>query len=114
MNSIAQSPFSSRQKLGFHYFPDTLHYTEKDLQQWLPLLMDLGVSWLVLRTEINRAIPEYFISGLLKAGIQPVVQFPISLQSPPDLRAVSPLIEAYSSWGAAFHQFFDRPNIHQY
>jgi len=113
MNSNTQSPQTSRQKLGFHYFPDTLHYTEKDLQQWLPLLMDLGVGWMVLRTEINRAIPEYFISGLLKAGIQPVIQFPVSLQSPPDLRAVSPLVEAYSAWGAVFHQYFDRPNIHQ-
>ncbi|GIV66071.1 MAG: hypothetical protein KatS3mg047_0464 [Bellilinea sp.] len=113
MNSNSQPSLSSRQKLGFHYFPDTLHYTEKDLQQWLPLLMDLGVGWLVLRTEINRAIPEYFISGLLKAGIQPVIQFPISLQSPPDLKAVSPLVEAYAAWGAAYHQFFDRPNVHQ-
>ncbi len=113
MNSNTHSPFSSRQKLGFHYYPDTLHYTEKDLQQWLPLLMDLEVGWLVLRSEINRAIPEYFISGLLKAGIQPVIQFPVSLQSPPDLKAVSPLVEAYTGWGAAFHQFFDRPNIHQ-
>lgn len=113
MNSITPSPFSFRQKLGFHYFPDTLHYTEKDLQQWLPLLMDLGVGWLVLRTEINRAIPEYFISGLLKAGIQPIIQFPLSLQSPPHLKSVSPLVEAYAGWGATFHQFFDRPNIHQ-
>lgn len=113
MNSTAQSTLFSRQKLGFHYFPDTFHYTEKDLQQWLPLLMDLGVGWLVLRTEINRAIPEYFINGLLKAGIQPVIQFPLSLQSPPDLKAISPLVEVYSDWGASFHQFFDRPNTHQ-
>lgn len=102
-----------QQKLGFHYFPDTLHYTEKDLQQWLPLLMELGVGWLILRTETNRAIPEYFISGLLKAGIQPIIQFPLTLQTPPDIRAVSPLVECYNHWGATFHLFFDRPNIHQ-
>lgn len=81
MNPTTQSLFPPRQKLGFHYFPDTLHYTEKDLQQWLPLLMELGAGWLVLRTEINRAIPEYFISGLIKAGIQPIIQFPVSFTS---------------------------------
>lgn len=113
MNPTTQSLFPPRQKLGFHYFPDTLHYTEKDLQKWLPLLMELGAGWLVLRTEINRAIPEYFISGLIKAGIQPIIQFPVSLQASPDLRGISPLIEAYSNWGATFHQFFDRPNVHQ-
>ncbi len=110
MNPLDQnSPLPSR-KLGFHYFPDTLHYTERDLQTWLPLLMELGVGWLVLRSETSRAIPEPFITSLIKTGIQPVVQFPLPLSNPPDIKTLSPLVESYAGWGCGLIQFYDRPN----
>src|SRR5574340_797115 len=56
--SSGTQPFIRPGRLGFHYFPDTLHYTERDLQQWLPVLLDLGASWLVIRSDATRAIPE--------------------------------------------------------
>jgi len=52
-------------RLGLHYFPDTIHYRQSDLQTWLPELRQLNVQWLVLRSETNRAIPETFLDGLL-------------------------------------------------
>lgn len=98
------------QRVGFHYFPDTAHYTKKDLSTWLPILKQLKASWLVLISEANRAIPEHFIAGLMAAGITPLIHFPLSLpnsQSAADMKA---LLSAYARWGIKYVILFDRPN----
>ncbi|MCX8025673.1 MAG: hypothetical protein N3A60_10760, partial [Thermanaerothrix sp.] len=69
----SEYPLLSPSRLGFHYFPDTLHYTARDLQTWLPLLMRLKVGWLVLESSPARAIPEEFIRGLIHQGITPLI-----------------------------------------
>lgn len=104
-------PFIQTGRLGFHYFPDTLHYTERDLQQWLPVLLDLGTSWLVIRSDTARAIPESFITTLKQSGINPFIQFDMPLGRMPATEEISPLISAYIRWGATHIQFYDRPNI---
>lgn len=104
-------PFVHTGRLGFHYFPDTLHYTERDLQQWLPVLLELGASWLVIRSDTARAIPESFITTLRQSGINPFIQFNLPLGRMPVSEEISPLISAYIRWGATHVQFFDRPNI---
>lgn len=97
-------------RIGFHYFPDTLHYRDGDLQTWLPELLSLGANWLILKSESNRAIPENFIRSLIENGIQPVIQFDLSLANTPPIEETEPLIEAYSRWGCKYVSFFDRPN----
>jgi hypothetical protein len=97
-------------KVGFHYFPDTLHYRDSDLQTWLPELLGLGANWLILKSEIERAIPETFIRSLVENGIQPIVQFNLSLAKTPDIEEIRPLIESYRRWGCKYVLFFDRPN----
>ena len=109
--SAGSQPFSQTGRLGFHYFPDTLHYTERDLQLWLPILMELNASWLVIRSESDRAIPEHFITSLKKVGIQPFIQFDLPLGKPVDMAEITPLIQSYIHWGAMHIQFFDRPNL---
>ncbi|MHB1120677.1 MAG: hypothetical protein ACYC11_11510 [Bellilinea sp.] len=104
-------PFIHAGSLGFHYFPDTLHYTERDLQQWLPVLLELGANWLVIRSDTARAIPETFITTLKQAGISPFIQFHMPLGRIPGSDEISPLISAYIRWGATHIQFYDRPNI---
>lgn len=109
--TLIKSPFPSRKtRLGFHYFSDALHYRESDLNTWLPELQSLGASWLVVQSAADRAIPEQFICGLLRAGIEPVIQFQLSLANPPDTASLTPLLEAYAHWGARAVLFFDRPN----
>src|SRR5512147_3212265 len=103
-------PTSSNNRLGLHYFPDTLHYREADLQTWVPELQALGVSWLVLRSEQDRAIPEHFLRGLKQAGIRPLIQFAFSLDHLPDLKEIGTLWEVYARWGANQVIFYDRPN----
>jgi len=98
-------------QLGFHYFPDTVHYSLHDLQTWLPLLLRLRVNWLVVTSPTERAIPEYFLTGLIHAGITPIVQFQFSLTDTPPLKDVTPLIEAYAKWEVRHFQIFDRPNL---
>lgn len=97
-------------RLGFHYFPDTLHYREADLQTWLPVLQDLGASWLVLRSDVSRAIPEHFLRGLKQAGIEPLIHFPLSLEKMPAQKEISTLLDVYADWGARYVIFYDRPN----
>ena len=109
-NSSSQ-PLTRSGRLGFHYFPDTLHYTERVLQLWLPILVELGANWLVIRSDTGRAIPESFITTLKQAGINPFIQFNLPLGKPPAMEEISPLIESYIHWGAMHIQFYDRPNL---
>ncbi len=105
------SPFPPRKtRLGFHYYPDTFHYTENDLQTWLLELKALGASWLVLQSPVDRAIPEYFLRGLVENGVEPLVQFNLPLLTPPDLTGLRPLLSAYQRWGVTGLLWYDRPN----
>jgi hypothetical protein len=97
-------------RCGFHYFPDTLHYREKDLKAWLPELQALGASWLVIRSELDRAIPENFLCGIKQADIQPIIQFQLSFEGIPVLKDVATLLDVYARWGARYVIFYDRPN----
>lgn len=107
--SLTPLPIRST-RIGFHYYPDTLHYRESDLSRWLPEWNALGVSWLVLRSETQRAIPETFLNGLLQAGIEPIIQIHQPLTSTPDLKGMGTLLEVYAHWGARAVQLFDLPN----
>jgi hypothetical protein len=100
-------------RLGFHYFPDTKHYRQHDLDIWLPRLKSLGVRWLVLISPVNRAIPEPFLAALIQAEIQPVLQFhlePNKFQATKDLQL---LFNTYQRWGARYIAIYDQPNAHK-
>ena len=107
---VPRSPLSSGRRLGFHYYPDTLHYRDSDLSTWVPRLQSLGAAWLVLQSETGRAIPESFVTGLLEAGIEPVIHFKRGIATTLDLREIRPLLEAYARWGARYVMYYDRPN----
>jgi hypothetical protein len=98
-------------RLGYHYFPDTLHYREFDLQNWLPRLKQLGASWLVLHTDgVRTAVPEPFLCGLIEAGIQPILHMDMPLGTPIDLASLDLLLGAYARWGVRHIVLFNRPN----
>jgi hypothetical protein len=112
MNSFSH-PFPDRPtRIGFHYIQDTLHYRESDLQTYLPELAEMGASWLVLKSSIDRAIPEYFIQALLQKGIEPLIQFDFSLSQSPTPGDCAMLFEAYARWGIHGVILYDRPNVH--
>ncbi|HJO33534.1 MAG: hypothetical protein QF376_00350 [Anaerolineales bacterium] len=99
--------------VGFHYYPDSEHYRSQDLDAWLPEMQSLGVSWLTVRGDLERAIPEVFLAPLLRAGITPIVHIPVNpIQTldPDDLRG---LMRAYANWGVQYVVVFDRANMRE-
>lgn len=98
-------------RLGFHYFPDTLHYRQVDLETWLPELLALRARWLVLLAPLERAIPENFLSALLQAGIEPILHIHFPLGETVDRENLRLLFGAYASWGVKYVILFDRPNL---
>jgi hypothetical protein len=97
-------------RLAIHYLPDTLHYRDVDLQTWLPAISSLGMNWLILEAEIERAIPESFITGLVNARIRPVLRFRQMTEQPPCPADLRLLLDVYARWGVREAVFFDRPN----
>ncbi len=94
-------------RLGFHYFQDTLHYhLERDLSQVLPELKSLDSKWLLLKSPHTVAIPEDFISELVANGIQPIVHFDFQVNAnvkPEDIRI---LLTQYAKWGGVKYVIF--------
>ncbi len=97
-------------RLGFHYFPDDVHYRQQDLTTWLPRLQALGASWVTLRSRAARAIPEFFVRGMLEGGLQTVIHLPLSPEEAPSPPETAPLLEAYARWGVRYVMLFERPN----
>ena len=108
MDRLITPPHNSR--LGFHYFPDTLHYRESDMAAWLPEIKSLGASWIVLMAPADRAIPEAFLRGLLSSGIEPILHFHLPLDNPPHIQELRLLFNTYARWGVHYVILFDRPN----
>lgn len=98
-------------RLGFHYYPDTYHYSQRDLETWLPRLKELGAGWLVLQSPSTRALPESFVRGLLQASIEPLLQFPLALDQPCKPQDFEILFQSYARWGVRYVALFDRPNL---
>jgi hypothetical protein len=98
-------------RLGFHYFPDTQHYRQKDLEIWLPELKALNAKWLVLLAPVDRAIPEHFIQELLAANIEPLLHFKFSPDQIPPYETLQLLFGVYAKWGLKHIILFDMPNL---
>jgi len=97
-------------KIGFRYYPDMDHYTQRDLDTWVPELRALGAEVLLLHARPDMAVPEHFLSTLLNEGIRPVIHIPVSMSSiTPEV--VDPLLSSYSRWGITEVILGDRPNM---
>ena len=82
----------------------------EDLKTWLPVFKKLEIGWLVLRSDTDRAIPEFFLRSLLQANISPIIQFTHSFSEPPNVKEARILLQVYARWGVRYVIFFDRPN----
>ncbi|MEX1248886.1 MAG: hypothetical protein WEA61_10435 [Anaerolineales bacterium] len=102
---------TSAKRLGIHYFADTEHYSQADLERWLPVLQALGVNWITLPAPLDRAIPSEFIGALIESEIQPVVHLNLPLTQTLPVDDFAPILRAYASWGVRYIVLFDRPNL---
>jgi hypothetical protein len=48
MKAFEELVNTKRSRLGFHYYPNSLHYSEKDAEIWIPQLDSLGLVGLFL------------------------------------------------------------------
>ncbi|MFQ5407639.1 MAG: hypothetical protein ACE5FI_04355 [Anaerolineales bacterium] len=96
--------------IGFHYYPDDVHYREADLRAWLPELDSLRATWLTLRSTPARSVPEGFVRGLVEAGVEPIIHIRPKYVAPQALSELEPLLQAYARWGVRYVACFDRPN----
>jgi hypothetical protein len=110
MNALEELTKTRASRVGFHYFPNSLHYSDKDAETWIPELKSLNASWLVLISESDRAIPESFLAALKDAQIEPVIQFTDGLEKRLETTDMRVLLQAYARWGVHSVSFFDRPN----
>ena len=101
----------SKKRIGIHYFADTSHYRNSDLELWLPRLKALGVNWILLQAPLDRSIPQEFINALIDSDIQPVLHFQIPLDSQVTPEDLESMFHAYANWGVRFAVLFDRPNL---
>jgi hypothetical protein len=99
-------------QLGYHFYPDEAHFTERDLSIWLPRLDSLGTNWLTINGSLQRAVPEYFIRGLKDAGIEPIIHIQAQLENS-NRDDLQPLFSSYARWGLRYVVVFDRPNLRQ-
>ena len=97
-------------RIGIHYYPDSNHYREQDIDKWLPELKSMGMSWLVLISPEERAIPEFFLTRLIKSSITPIIHFPLCVEQEINFDALELLFNAYARWGVKHICLFDRPN----
>lgn len=106
-----QSSETGNERIGFNYYPDTVHYKNSDLKEWLPELKALGTNWIALKASLERAIPEAFISGLINENIQPILYFNLPIDSSIDKSELTLLLHSYKKWGVKHISLFDRPNM---
>lgn len=98
-------------RVGFHFFPDTIHFREIDISTWLPKIQVMNASWLIIESPQDRAIPEAFITTLISHNIEPIIHFNIDLTTPPSVIDIKLLLDNYAKWGVHYVMIFDRPNV---
>ncbi len=95
---------------GFHYYPDTEHYSPHDLERWLPELERMGSSWLVLLSSLEIPIPEFFVRELLANEIEPVMRVVTGGIQPVDRSELAVLLRMYAQWGVHYAEVFCEAN----
>jgi hypothetical protein len=97
-------------RLGFHYYHDQEHFTQADLDRWLPVFESINTTWLTLSGSSSQAIPEFFLCGLIEADIKPIIHLEASIDEI-NVRSLRPLFASYADCGIKHIVLHDRPNM---
>ncbi len=98
-------------KIGFHYFPDSAHFTSRDQQHWLPVLERLGASWLTVVADPTEVIPREFLQSLKEVGIEPIVEIAHHSNMKVDRRELNAQAQHYVNNGVRYITFLREPNL---
>jgi hypothetical protein len=110
MDHQRKKAYSIANRIGFHYFPDGLHYGEKDLELWLPRLKDMDAQWLVLNSPASRAVPEDFIRAFAQSKVKTILDFNYPLADESLWPDMETLLRSYGKWGVSYAILDQRPN----
>ncbi len=110
MDHKREKTYRIANRIGFHYFPDGLHYGEKDLELWLPRLKQVNAQWLVLNAAVSRAVPEDFIRAVTQSRINTILDFNHPLNQEPNWPDLEILLRSYGKWGVNYALLDQRPN----
>src|SRR5579883_1081161 len=97
--------------LGFYFCTDASRYDRQSAPYWLRELKDLGASWLVLTSDLERRIPEFFIRELIAAQIEPIIRVDVRPIHPVDRATLADLCRQYAEWGAYYLHVYTEPNL---
>ena len=97
-------------RLGFHYYHDQQHYTQADLDRWLPIFQSINTTWLTLSGSCSQAIPEFFLRELIEANIEPIIHLEASIDEI-NVRSLRPLFASYADCDIKHIVLHDRPNM---
>lgn len=103
-------PFNS-DRLGLTIDFSHSNYSVESLGECLAQLEMLGVRWVVVKANPERAIPEAFIEQLIAMEISPIIQFSLSLERPPIIEEFAGTLAAYAKWGVRYVSFFEKVNL---
>jgi len=95
---------------GFHYYPDTEHYSPVDIKRWVPELKDMGASWLAVLSKLEVPIPEFFLKRLVENEIEPIVRVMTPVVRPLDRSCLTELLGTYAARGVHYVEVFSEPN----
>lgn len=99
-----------KHKIGFTYFSSPDYLVNKQLRTWMPVLHQLGASYVIFQSGFNRAIPEDAFLIAEENELEPVVHFVSELPLARKFNDVAVLLNVYARWGAKKIILGERPN----
>lgn len=99
-----------RSRIGFRHQIAAEDEATPNLDAWLTDLAELHAGWLCLSGSSQQKMPENFVRGLIKAGVQPLIHLTCPIGSRPTSE-LTPLLYTYASWGVRYVVVYDRPNM---
>lgn len=97
--------------IGFVYSADPADGDRQSLAYWLAELQELGASWLVLPSTLDRPVPEFVVRELIRAHVEPVIQIDVWPLRPVDRASLLAVCRQYAEWGVYYVQVYREPNL---
>ena len=96
--------------IGFHWFPDALHYDKAWMKRFGAELKALGTSWLVAHSGISEPLPAHFVKELKARSIEPIAHLRTPFVAPVDLSELNKSAGQHAEMGVRYILLYDAPN----
>jgi hypothetical protein len=97
--------------IGFNFCSDICEYQDEAIRFWIDELSQLGASWLVLPSTLDRPVPVTFLRELITHGIEPVIRVVVRPIRTVDPSAFGELCREYASAGVHYMHLYQEPNL---